>query len=120
AGCTKSVTSGPHGVLVTEKSAFHLSFPFLPVFATAKSGTLQSLLPTRQEREQGTSLILTLRGPSANLPECHEPLGRSKQGWSITSSIVATVSCDCFTTRPTTTPASECWSRDSSVIRWIF
>src|SRR5271157_3617367 len=33
-----------------------------------------------------------LRGPSANLPECHEPLGRSKQGWSITSSIVATVS----------------------------
>jgi len=30
------------------------------------------------EGEKGTSLILTVRGPSANLPECHVPLGRSR------------------------------------------
>ena len=29
-------------------------------------------------KEKGTSLILTVRGPSANRPECHEPLGRSR------------------------------------------
>src|SRR5271157_2492330 len=29
-------------------------------------------------KEKGTSRILTVRGPSANRPECHEPLGRSR------------------------------------------
>src|SRR5208337_4122399 len=29
-------------------------------------------------REKGTSLILTVTGPSANRPECHEPLARSR------------------------------------------
>src|SRR5208337_2989424 len=29
-------------------------------------------------KEKGTSLISTVRRPSANPPECHEPLGRSR------------------------------------------
>src|SRR5271157_1686602 len=70
-------------------------------------------------RGKGTSLILTASAPSAKLRECHEPLDRSKQGWSTTSSIVETDACACFTRRATTTPSSDYWERDSSVTRWI-
>ena len=59
------------------------------------------------------------KGTIGESPECHEPLGRSKQGWSITSSIMETVAYDRFTRKATSTLSSECWSRDSGVIRWI-
>ncbi len=87
-----------------------------PTFLRAASVSLarEKGTPRKKRREKGTRLISTVtrekrallistvRGPSANRPECHEPLGRSKQGWSITKSIVEPVACDCLARRAIT------------------